>query len=169
MHLFRRPMLSVGIIVLLFLKGCGYSGGSGDTPPATSPSVPPTDLVVLLVGAASYQAGETVRVTISNQGKHTISFPDHKTNCTVLLFEHQVDSSWEAVAPCKLMIMTRLHSLQAGATLDVALVPSPGWPAGTYRAKLDYSVQSRVPNKGSGTPKTVYSSEFRVAVGDQSQ
>ena len=169
MHLFRQQMLAVGIIVLLFLEGCGYNGGSGDTPPAPSPSVPPTGLVVLHVGATSYQAGETVRVTIRNQGTHTISFSDHKSNCTVLLFEHQVGSSWEAVAPCKLMIMTRLHSLQAGATLDVALVPSLGWPAGTYRAKLDYSAQSSVPNASSGSQKTVYSSEFRVEVGDQSQ
>jgi hypothetical protein len=169
MHLFRQPMLAVGIIVLLSLEGCGSNGGSGDTPPATSPSVPPTGLVVLHVGATSYQAGETVRVTIRNQGKHTISFSDHKSNCTVLLFEHQVGSSWEAVAPCKRMIMTRLQSLQAGATVDVALLPSPGWPTGTYRAKLDYSVPSRGPNASSGTPKTVYSSEFRVAVGGQSQ
>jgi hypothetical protein len=165
MHLFRQQMLAVGIIVLLFLEGCGYNGGSGDTPP----SGPPTALVVLHVGTTSYQAGETVRVTIRNQGTHTISFSDHKSNCTVLLFEHQVGSSWEAVASCKLMIMTRLHSLQAGATVDVALLPSPGWPAGTYRAKLDYSVQSSVPDSGSGTPKTVYSSEFRVAVGGQNQ
>jgi hypothetical protein len=99
MHLFRRQMLSVGIIVLLFLEGCRYSGGSGDTPPATSPSVPPADLVVLHVGAASYQAGETVRVTIRNQGTQPISFTDHKTNCSVLLLEHQVGSSWEAVTP----------------------------------------------------------------------
>jgi hypothetical protein len=169
MHLFRQQMLAIGIIVLLFLEGCGYYGGSGDTPPARSPSVPPSDLVVLPVGATSFQAGKTVRVTIRNQGTHTISFSDHKSNCTVLLLEHQVGSSWEAVAPCKLMIMTRLHSLQAGATLDVALLPSPGWPAGTYRAKLDYSLQPNVPNAGSGTPKTVYSSEFRVAVGGQSQ
>lgn len=169
MHLFRQQMLAVGIIVLLFLEGCGYNGGSGDTPPATSPSVPPTALVVLHVGATSYQAGETVRVTIRNQGKQTISFSDHKSNCTVLLFEHQVGSSWEAVAPCKLMIMTRLQSLKSGATEDMALLPSLGWPPGRYRAKLDYSVPSRVPNAGSGTPKAVYSSEFRVAVGDRSQ
>lgn len=165
MHLFRQHMLAVGIIVLLLLEGCGYNGGSGDTPP----SAPPTDLVVLHVGATSFHAGERVRVTIRNQGKQTISFSDHKSNCTVLLFEHQVGSSWEAVAPCKLMIMTRLHSLQAGATVDVEFLPSPGWPAGTYRAKLDYSVQSSVPDSGSGIPKTVYSSEFRVAVGSQSQ
>jgi hypothetical protein len=169
MHLFRQQMLAVGIIVLLLLEGCGYNGGSGDTPPATPPSVPPADLVVLHVGAASYQAGERVRVTIRNQGKHTISFTDHKTNCTVLLFEHQVGSSWEAVAPCKLMTMTRFHSLQAGATGDVTLLPSLGWPAGTYRAKLDYNVPSSVPNASSGSQKTVYSSEFRVDVGDQSQ
>src|SRR5260370_5870500 len=168
MHLFRRQMLPVGIILLLLLGGCGYNGRSGAPTPATSPSVPPTDSVVLQVGAASYRAGETIRVTIINHSAQTISFTDHKTSCTVLLFEHQVGSSWESVVPCKLMIMTRLLSLKAGATLDVKLVPSLQLPAGTYLAQLDYSELESRPNLSIGTPKTVSSSEVRLAVGAQS-
>src|SRR5260370_35355027 len=162
MHLFRRQMLPVGIILLLLLGGCGYNGRSGTTPPATSPSVPPTDSVVLQVGAASYRTGETVRVTIINQSKQTISFSDHKTSCTVLLFEHQVGSSWESVAPCKLMTMTRLLSLKAGATFDVTLMPSLQWPSGMYRATLDYIELESRPNVAIVPSKTASSSVFRV-------
>lgn len=163
MYRSQRSVLFVGLTMLFLLAGCGHNTGNGSPPSAASPTVPPSPgSVVLQVGAASYRAGDSIRVTILNQSQQTISFADHQTNCSVLLMEHQVGSSWEPVAPCKLMIATRLHSLQAGAKFDANLTPSFQWPTGTYRARLDYHVQN------ASAPQTVYSSTFLWTDGGQS-
>ena len=142
---------------MLLLIGCGSNAGSGATPVPTG--MTPTPAVTLQVGAASYQPGSSISVTIKNQSTQAIYFADHRTNCTVLLLERQVASAWEPVAPCKLMIMTRLHSLKAGEPLEVKIVTSDQWPTGSYRARLDYSFKS---DAGVGAPTIIYSSLFRV-------
>lgn len=199
-HLPRRTVwpFSLGIMLLLLLSGCGsnelhnsatspssssasQTTGAGSpgsipahTPQATVPGSTPSPSagpVVLQVSATTYRSGETISVTIWNQGKQTISFPDHLTNCTVLLFEHQAGSAWQPVAPCKLMTATRLHFLTAGTTLAVTLTSSLAWPGGIYRAKLSYSELGTVGNANVdiGPARTVYSSEFRLLVGNASQ
>jgi hypothetical protein len=56
------------------------------------------------------------------------------------------------------MIVTRLHTLEAGKTLTVTLAP-PGnqWTPGLYRALLSY-----IPAGADHTPRTVFSSSFQV-------
>ncbi|GAC1348905.1 MAG: hypothetical protein NVSMB27_18390 [Ktedonobacteraceae bacterium] len=159
MHIFQQRFLVGGIVVVFLLVGCGSNAGSGATPTPTGKPTqqPPTLPVTLQVGAASYPLGSVISVTIKNQSGQTISFPDHRTNCTVLLLERQVASSWVPVAPCKLMIVTRIHSLNTGEVQEVKLITSNQWPAGLYRARLDYGV-----GPGFGTPKIIYSSEFHV-------
>lgn len=162
MRVSHRHFLFGSIAVVLLLVGCGSNtGAGGSTPPPTGvPTRPPTRPVVLEVGAASYSPGSVVSILIKNQGQQPIFFADHRTNCTVLLVERLVGSSWQALAPCRLMIATRVHSLQAGATLEVKLSTSNQWPAGRYHARLDYGIGSQT---GLSTPTAVYSSEFLLA------
>ena len=157
MRISQRRFLLGGIVVMFLLIGCGSNAGSGASPSPTG--MPPTLAVTLQVGAASYQAGSLISVTIKNQSTQAIYFADHRTNCTVLLLERQVASSWEPVALCKLMIMTRLHSLKAGEVLEVKLTTSNQWATGIYRARLDYSFKS---DSGVGASTIVYSSSFRL-------
>lgn len=156
MRVSQRRFLLGGIIVVFLLVGCGNNAGSDA---AASPTgMPPTSSVTLQVGAASYPLGSTISVKIKNQSTQAIYFADHRTNCTVLLLERQVANSWEPVAPCKLMIMTRLHSLKTSDALEVKLTTTSQWATGLYRARLDYSFKSDT----GGAPTIVYSSSFHL-------
>ncbi len=186
MHSSQRWLLPIGIMLMVLLVGCGHNDGSASgsgvppSPPGSGNDVTPTSTgigsnatpsptqplaqsstaaVILQVGAASYPAGSTVHVTIKNQSNQTINFADHQTNCTVLTVQRQVGDSWQAMAPCRQMIVTRLHALSAGASMDVSITTTGPWSAGVYRARLDYRGGSEtVP----GRTATVYSSEFSL-------
>ena len=189
MHNSQRWLVPVGIILMVLLIGCGHNDGSasgngsgtggasptptgsgnGVTPttgsgptshPTQPPAQPPTGAVILQVGAASYPPGSVVHVTIKNQSNQAINFADHQTNCTVLTVQRQVGDSWQKMAPCRLEILTRLHTLNAGASMDVSINTAGPWPAGVYRARLDFRAGSDTVPGGAGT---VYSSEFSLA------
>lgn len=158
MHLSQRCFLSTALVFVVLLVGCGHSAGSagsGATPSSTGK--PPTLPVILQVGAASYSRGSSISVTIQNQSEHTISFADHRTNCSVLLLERQTSGSWVPVAPCKLMLATRLHFLPSGETSVITIITSDQWPAGYYHARLDYGFQS---DSGMHGLTPVYSQQF---------
>jgi hypothetical protein len=110
------------------------------------------------VDAPTYRTGDAIAVTLSNQSLQTILFPDHLTYCTVVLLQRQVNESWESINLCKLMIVTRMHSLEAGHSLTVKLVAPPNqWMPGLYRVKLSYGTSQQ-----SSHLITIYSAVFRV-------
>lgn len=170
----QRLLIIVGtIIALALLAGCKPNSTNGSPPPSeptptatTNPSptattksspTPSNGLVTLHVAATAYQTSDTISVTLSNQSTQTIYFPDHLTNCTVILLQHQqVDGNWQAVNPCRLATPTRLHTLDAGKSLEVTLL-SKQWLSGLYHATLGY----RAPV--SSTVHAIYSVEFHVA------
>ncbi len=149
-------------ITLALLPGCGQNNSStGTNPPSPTPeSTTSTGPVTLHVDAAFYHPGDTITVILSNSGTSTIYFPDHLTNCTVIELQRQVYGSWTIVQRCLLMIATHWHTLDAGQSLVVKLVPASGrqWVAGLYQATLSYRTSLEV-----GTPTTIYSSEFQVS------
>ncbi len=107
-------------------------------PTATPQSSPVAKVgsVTVQLGALLYHMGDTITVTVHNQSNQTIAFPDHLTDCTVILLRTE---GGQAVGLCRLLIVTRLHRLGAGGSLTVTLrVPSSGWPAGLYHAVLTY-------------------------------
>src|SRR5947209_9853276 len=140
----QRMLVITGIFMLLaLLADCGQNSSStgaqadGNKPsPNPAATTAPTNAVTLHVGAASYHANDTIEVTLSNASTSTIFFPDHLTNCTVIQLQRQVNGSWETVNKCLLMIATRLHTLDAGQSLSVKLVPSANrpWSVGLYQA-----------------------------------
>jgi hypothetical protein len=150
--MFRRLGLLLIVCLLLgltSLAGCGTNETNGtavpstvttaSSPPAsTGTAVPPTvtmassppastGSVTLRTDAPTYRTGDAISVTLSNQSLQTILFPDHLTNCTVVLLQRQVNESWESNNVCKLMIVTRMHSLDAGNSLTVRLGSTVQW------------------------------------------
>lgn len=114
--------------------------------PSPTPTAPAqlTGKVTLQIDTIPGHASNSMVLTLNNQTNQEILFSDHLTECTVLLLQSQPQSSvssgtWQAVAPCKLMIVTRLHSLAAGKALTITLIPLGGqWAPGLYRALLTY-------------------------------
>ncbi|HEY6540271.1 MAG TPA: hypothetical protein VIZ18_05005 [Ktedonobacteraceae bacterium] len=131
--------------------------------PSPTPTAPAqlTGKVTVQLATIPQQVSDSMVLTINNQTNQQILFSDHLTECTVLLLQVQSPASsgtWQAVAPCKLMIATRLHALEAGKTLSITLTP-PGsqWIPGLYRALLSY-----VPSGADHTLRTVFSPSFQV-------
>jgi hypothetical protein len=143
----RRPGLLLTVSLLLIstpLVGCGYNATNGKAvpPTVTTASSSPASTGPVTVGTDTpiYRTGDAIAVTLSNQSLQTILFPDHQSSCTVVLLQRQVNESWESINLCKLMIVTMMHSLDAGYRLKVKLVALPNqWMPGLYRVKLSYS------------------------------
>ena len=181
-------LASAGMLLLLAACGQNFRGsGSSSSQPGTSgtpgtaqlvrtgiptsvPSHPsptptaPTQLtgnVTVQVTTIPQQVSDRMVLTINNQTNQQILFSDHLTECTVLLLQVQSPANsgmWQAVAPCRLMTVTRLHTLEAGKNLSITLTP-PGsqWTPGLYRALLSYFSTG-----ADHTPRTVFSSSFPV-------
>jgi hypothetical protein len=131
--------------------------------PSPTPTAPTqlTGKVTLRLDATPQNASASIAMTLNNQTNQGILFSDHLTECTVVLLQVQSPANsgiWQAVAPCKLMIVTRLHSLANGKTLAITLIPPGGqWAPGLYRALLSYF------SSGANQKlQTVFSSSFQV-------
>lgn len=127
-------------------------------------STAPTQLtgkVTVQLATIPQQVTDSMMFIIDNQTNQQILFSDHLSECTVLLLQVQAPASsgtWQAVAPCKLMTATRLHTLEAGKTLTITLKPPASqWTPGLYRALLSY-----IPAGAGHTLRTVFSSSFQV-------
>ncbi|HLI90903.1 MAG TPA: hypothetical protein VKV37_19595 [Ktedonobacteraceae bacterium] len=130
-------------------------------PPTATPrgSVPTANgPVTLSVNASSYQAGDAIIVTLRNQSARPIAFPDHLTDCSVVLLQQQVGINWQPVDLCRSMIMSKLHTLAARQNLIVQLMPPTQWSPGTYRCRVSYASPGN-----SGLMETVFSAQFQIA------
>src|SRR5256884_4375151 len=125
---------------LALLAGCGPNAATKATglstattePSSTAATKPPpaatsssthavkTGSVTLHADASFYQTSDSISVTLSNQSNQTIYFPDHLTNCTVILLQGQKvkplagENGQTGINPCGRAIATRIHSLDAG-------------------------------------------------------
>ena len=184
----RRLLLIVCILLALtMLEGCGHNATTGGTVAPTmtaepshqagtgsvtlhaSATVPPTvtaepshpagtGFVTLRTDALTYRTGDAISVTVSNQRAQTIQFLDHLTNCTVVLLQRNINGSWASLNLCKLMIVTRVHTLESGQTLSVKLVaPANQWLPGFYRVSLSYDA-----SQDSSYTITIYSATFQI-------
>ena len=120
-HIYRLPSLIPAILIAVLLVGCGQSSTGGTPPPVPTAT---GGSITLSVDATSYHPGDTITVTLSNQGPQTIYFQDHLTNCTVIQLQTQVNGNWQMINKCPLLSPTGWHSLDAGQSLIVKLVSS---------------------------------------------
>jgi hypothetical protein len=174
----RRVMGGVAplALVLLLLAACGVTTTSDQQPggastgtsmvttattsavtPGGTPvsSLPPTDAVTLSSDSRSYTPSSTITVTLTNHRSTSIFTFDHQTSCTIIALQQQTDTGWKIAGECLLGSATRLVEIKAGETMKIALAPSTGtiratpWPAGTYRAALQYALSGQ--DMGAGT------------------
>lgn len=151
----------IGVALAVGLSACGHTGGSVDGMGAA----PPTQGVVVEVGAASYATTDTIAVTVRNQLGEAIIATDHQTSCTIVQLQAQANGAWQNVGGCSLGIATRRITLAAGSSTAVQVAPGAGqisakpWPAGTYRVAFFYQIGA---NATSGGGETAYSSPFTV-------
>jgi hypothetical protein len=177
--MYRLLLPLSAIVALALLAGCGpyttNSSASSTTPPTATvvaksstpvkkpiptpratPTPHPRSLrtgpVTLNASASVYQPGATIVLILNNQSGQTIHFPNHLTDCTVVLLQHLVNGTWTPVAPCRLMILTAFLSLGSGQELVVKLA-APRAP-GTYQGVLTYSAP--------GSRRTIFSGDFQV-------
>jgi hypothetical protein len=127
--------------------------------PTPSTTLPPTSEVTLHVASVTPY---TISITLANKSNQAILFSDHLTECTIILLQlipqGMSNQQWQAVAPCRREIMTRLHMLAPGQDLTVALTAQGGqWLPGLYRTLLTYSLSGV-----RATPRTVFSSSFQM-------
>ncbi|HEX5547338.1 MAG TPA: hypothetical protein VFX24_08010 [Ktedonobacterales bacterium] len=179
------PLKRVGRIVpvalVLMLAACGVTttgeqpgGTTGNTPAATAAStatsggtpvssVPPTNAITLTTDHASYTTSATIIVTLINGRSTSIFTFDHQTSCTILTLQRQTASGWQPVGGCAQGRMTVQVEVKAGANMKITLSPSAGqihpapWPAGTYRAVLNYSLQKQEMATGSMAASPTFS------------
>lgn len=131
--------------------------------PSPTPTAPAqlSGKVTVQIDTVPKGASDSLVFTIDNQTNQQILFADHLSECTVLLLQVQSPPNsglWQTVAPCKLMTVTRLHTLPSGQTLTVTLkAPGNQWAAGIYRAVLTYSITG-----ANQKLQTVFSPTFQV-------
>lgn len=134
----------------------------GDPSPSSTATARPTGEVTLQIDTVPRHASDTMTFTLNNQTNQVIYSSDHLTECTVVLLQLERQSSgsgtWQAVAPCRREIVTRLPTLAPGKNLTVTLIP-PGdqWVRGLYRVLLSYFSSG----EANGL-KTVSSPSFQV-------
>ncbi len=140
------------------------SGSPTPGTPGASPSQLTRGQVRLTMDKAHYAAGDAITATIANGLTTSIWTADHQTSCSVLTVELRQGDQWQAVAPCRLMIATRMVQIAASSQTPVKLLnastdPQSAWPAGTYRAKLSYRAGAEY---ASGADTTLYSALFTI-------
>lgn len=160
----RKGVLCGLLIVapIISLAACGHAAGEGGGVSATG-TTGPTQGVVVVVGASSYAATDTIAVTVRNDLGAGIIATDHQTSCTIVQLQMQVNGSWQNQGGCALGIATRQVPLAAGSSTAVSVSPSAGqisakpWPTGSYRVAFTYRAGAN-----SDASDTVYSAPFTV-------
>lgn len=175
-------VLGVAVCVLAACRAPAQTGAGSAGPAVNSPVSSPTGTVpatptagntptpgavTLVLNKASYGPGETINVTIENRLITTIFAANHQSDCTLVQLERQNGGIWQAVAPCRLEIVTKIVALAAGSATLQILHPAgtsrsagSAWPAGTYRIAFEYGVSSE---EALIKPTVVYSATFVVS------
>lgn len=138
---------------------------------ATAPaSNSASGMVTLAVVKAQFMPSEHILLTIHNGGSIPIMAEEHGTSCTMVLLEQLVNGVWQPVLPCvEGFPHPIVGQVPPETTIGVQLLPiatgdaegtgGMQWPAGTYRAALDY-VTNQTTSFSQGT--IVYSATFAV-------
>jgi hypothetical protein len=154
----RKIAVLVLLVAMAVLAGCGEGRPASALPTATSGSVR------LHAGASAYHSGDTIVITITNQGASTVYIYNEGTDCGLVGLQRLVNNQWGAdgIPICPLLAPLRSFPLAAGASIAARLVPPQGgWVSGEYRAS-ESNGYSLAPN-GPNALALVYSAGFTVS------
>lgn len=146
-------------------NGTPVPGQSTSTPAPGTPPAPGE--ITITVGQQHYAPTGVITTLIHNGSQAPIYVANHQTSCTIVTLQILDNSGWTTLRPCRLMTVTGIIKIAAGATTTVQLLASAGqitstpWPVGTYQAKLSYGTSSI--KTGPAFSSTVYSEVFTVS------
>ncbi len=174
----------------LMLAACGVQAGGTSGRTATSatgratpmtaivhaPTVTPnpsngTGQILLVPGSSHYTTSDAITITIRNSMSKPTYAVAHFTDCSIILIEQFVASSWRPMNLCANgyphPVVTRIspgtettvQMMSASASSDAQTDATSHWPVGTYRAGLTYTT-SLSAAFGAGT--TIFSTTFIV-------
>jgi uncharacterized cupredoxin-like copper-binding protein len=181
------PRLAVlSLTSFLALAGCGALSSQGATESSTSTNTPtakstlvvPTatitaNEVTLSTDRATYQPGDSVRVTIANGRGVSVYAIASNANCTPVAVQVKVAAGWQASngAPCSAQGDPQTVEIKPGGATTVTITAPV---AGTYRCALQYTTINIPPprnappgavamaNPTNGPGVTVYSAQWDV-------
>lgn len=114
--------------------------------------------VTISLDKTHYRAGELALVTVTNGLAQNISTTDHKSGCSIVALEQQVNGSWQTVEPCRLQTPTLMVELAKASVTEVK-IGIPNTPA-TYRVTLSYTGGN---GETGGPSGIVHSAEFTMS------
>lgn len=124
---------------------------------AASKVTPVPGVVTVSLDKAQYHSGALAIVAVANGLAQSISTTDHKSSCSIVQLEQQVNGSWQAVEPCRLQTPTLVVELAQGSVIEQK-IGIPSTPA-TYRVTLSYTGG----DEGTGGPGGIaHSAEFTI-------
>jgi hypothetical protein len=188
-----KPWRRSSILVFLAATGltaaaaCAVTGSGQPAPTASTSASPATSAtpepgggsgspvpvavgkVTVKVGAASYQAGAVISVTVANGLDRAIYTEDFKTVCSIFILQRSDSGVWADITGCKLGRPTMTVTVAPGLGRSAQLDPNsfhltggrtgPAFGAGTYRVKFTYRLD---PEVGGEDPFVAYSAEFAI-------
>jgi|SRR6185312_4077686 len=174
----------------LMIAACGLQAGEANgrtttsaagqtmsmTAAAHTPTITPkpssgTEQIRLVSDSSHYATSDAITITIRNSTSNTVYAVAHFTDCSIILIERFVASSWQPTNLCANGYPhPTITQVAPGAESAIRVSPSSAssnaqadatshWPAGTYRAGLTYT-SSLSAAFGAGT--TIFSTTFIV-------
>jgi hypothetical protein len=131
--------------------------GQSTTTPAPGPTPAPGEITITV---EHYAPTATITTSIHNGSPAPIYVANHQTSCTIVSLQMVENSGWTTIGACRLMTVTGIIKIAAGATTTVQMTSTP-WPAGTYRAKLSFGTSPMTTGPVFSSP--VYSADFTVS------
>lgn len=120
--------------------------------------------VRVVVESGEYRSSDTIFAWAGNGLGRCIYVMDHRSDCSIIVLERQVNGAWQPQANCQLATPTRTLILPPMQATFIRLMPpatgaQPGvWQSGTYRVAFSY----RLDQTGTGQPVEVVSDTFTI-------
>lgn len=106
----------------------------------------------------SYATRDAIAVTLTNKSPDIVYVGDHRSNCTIIMLERLIGSTWHEENQCALLTSPIAFSLESTKNTVVQLDPLPsGWAKGTYRVTVVVH-----PRTADTSPLTISSARFQV-------
>ena len=171
-----RLLAAFIMVVLCSLMACGSNGKNPLSGTPTTTSTPQPNIgasatpgqVKLVLDKSHYALNDAITVTIANGLSSTIFASAYYTNCTLVMLELKMGTTWVPQGICRHGMIPSLIPLKPGSVTPQQLTSETGtfrpatsatWQAGIYRVVFAYGL---TPDPGSTHSVLVQSEEFTI-------